>query len=59
MLGKNSTKVIFSAAGSSFLLKPILHIKSNSVQSVLFQKVGLELSDTCDKCDSIDELSES
>lgn len=42
MFGKNSTKVIFSSTGCSFLLKPILHIKSNLVRELLFQKVGLE-----------------
>ena len=55
MLGKNSTKVIFSSAGCSFLLKPILHIKSNYVQQILFNKVGLDSNSG----DQIEELNES
>lgn len=59
MLGKNSTKVIFSSAGCSFLLKPILHIKSNYVQQILFQKVGIDPSSYDHDCEPLNELSES
>lgn len=52
MFGKNSTKVIFSSTGCSFLLKPILHIKSNLLRELLFKKVGLE-SDNSSQSDSV------
>ena len=42
MHASNSTKLVMASNGQVFVLKPILHIKSNQVAQALKKKVGLE-----------------
>ena len=53
MYASNSTKLILASNGQVFVLKPILHIKSNQVSQTLRKKVGLE-----GKTDQVEEESE-
>lgn len=53
MYASNSTKLILASNGHVFVLKPILHIKSNQVAQTLRKKVGLE-----GKTDQAEEESE-